>query len=117
MCVCVCACVCVCQCVCVCVCVCVCLCVCVCARARWQDLQENQRRNALDRRLALAYQKEQMDEEARRSARDENEQANRRAAAQMQLDDEANLQAEVSERGCPWSVRPAPPRPHAPTHG
>ena len=91
--------------------------MCARARARGQDLQEILRRNARDFTLALAYQKEQMDEEARRSARDENEQANRRAAAQMQLDDEANLQAEVSERGCPWSVRPAPPRPHAPTHG
>jgi hypothetical protein len=79
------------------------------------DLQEIQRRNARDLRLARAFHQVQAQEEERRSAMDVDVQANLCLAAQMLRDDEAdeaNRQAEVSERICPWDVRPAHPRPH-----
>ena len=95
---------------------CLCVCVCVCG----QDLQATKRQKDLDSRLAQEIDTVQKQEEDRLSAMDVDVQADRRFAAQMQLDDEAdeaNRQAGVSERGCPGAVRPAHPRPRAPTHG
>ena len=92
------------------------LCVCVCG----QDLQATKRQEDLDSRLAQEIDRVQTQEEDRLSAMDVDVQADSRFAAQMLRDDEAdeaNRQAEVSERGCPGAVRPAHPRPHAPTHG
>ena len=83
-----------------------------------QDLKAAKvEQEARDLNLAQVIHEVQMDEEKLRSALDEGDRANLLCATQMLRDDEANRQAEVSERGCPWSVRPALPRPHGPTHG
>ena len=74
-----------------------------------QDLKAAKlEQEALDLNLAQVIHKVQMDEEQLRGAWDEGDRANILCAKQMLRDDEANRQAEVSERGCSWVVRPPP---------
>ena len=66
-----------------------------------QDLKAAKlEQEALDLNLAQVIHKVQMDEEQLRGAWDEGDRANILCAKQMLRDDEANRQAEVSERGC-----------------